>query len=281
MIYVGLVLLGLCLGSFVNALVWRLRQQERPAGKRSKAESRKYSILQGRSMCPHCKHELAAKDLVPVASWLWLGGKCRYCRKPISAQYPLVEAAGAGLFAASYAFWPVSLHASGWQIVVFGLWLLVLVGLLALLVYDLHWMLLPNRLMLPTGIVAALLTCVEVASAVHPAKALLDTALGVVVGGGIFYVIFQLSKGRWIGGGDVKLGLLLGLVVASPGKSLLVILLASVLGTLVALPLLLSKRLRATSTIPFGPFLIAAAIVTVLFGSDIIHWYSHTFLLIG
>ncbi len=81
-------------------------------------------------MCPHCKHRLVAIDLVPVLSWLTLGGKCRYCHKSISVQYPLVELATALLFVASYIWWPVPV--SGVQIAIFALWLVLLVGLLAL-----------------------------------------------------------------------------------------------------------------------------------------------------
>src|SRR5690606_2157613 len=103
MIIIFLAILGLCVGSFVNALVWRLRMQESSGKKKS---DRKMSISRGRSMCPHCRHELSAVDLVPVFSWLFLGGKCRYCRKPISKQYPLVELVTSILFIASYVFWP-------------------------------------------------------------------------------------------------------------------------------------------------------------------------------
>src|SRR5665213_2769212 len=94
MIIALLALLGLVFGSFVNALVWRLHEQEVLLEKRkkpSKKQLEKLSILNGRSMCPHCKHELAIKDLVPLFSWIALKGKCRYCGKPISWQYPVVE----------------------------------------------------------------------------------------------------------------------------------------------------------------------------------------------
>ena len=184
----------------------------------------------------------------------------------------------AALFVASYVFWPVQVHGS--EVVVYGLWLVLLIGLLALLVYDLKWMLLPNKIIFSLMGIAAVQAVVRVVSAPSPFHALIGTALGVVIGGGLFYVLFQVSGGRWIGGGDVKLGWLLGLITESGEKSLLLIFLAAVLGTLVSVPLLANKRLKRNSTIPFGPFLIIATALVVLFGGQIVHWYNHTFLLI-
>ena len=100
MIVLILFVFGLIFGSFVNAYVWRFKKRK--------------NWVSERSICPNCKHVLRAKDLVPVLSWLSLRGKCRYCKKPISAQYPAVELFTALLFALSYAFWPYSLTLLGW-----------------------------------------------------------------------------------------------------------------------------------------------------------------------
>lgn len=262
MVIAILLVLGLAFGSFVNALVWRLH------------EGRDW--VHERSECVHCHHILAPQDLIPVLSWLSLRGRCRYCHKPVSVQYPLVEAATAGLFVLSYLVWPAELQ--GAQTVVFGLWLVMLVGLMALLVYDLRWMLLPNKLIFPLLGVAVIQALVVAASSGAVLHTLANIVLAVLVGGGIFYVLFQLSDGKWIGGGDVKLGFLLGLLVTTPARSLLVIFLAAVLGSLVSLPLLFSKRLKRTSTIPFGPFLIIGGMVVVLCGGQILHWYTSIFL---
>lgn len=279
MIIVILAVVGLCLGSFVNALVWRVREQAKQAKTKSKTDKtyvKRLSIATGKSMCPHCHHELAAKDLVPLLSWLSLRGKCRYCDKPISKQYPFVELATALLFIASYIWWPSDLH--GYQIGVFIWWLILLVGLVALTVYDFRWFLLPNRILYPSAVAAFIMALIVIINADGLAIALLNTVLAVAIGGGIFYVLFQVSKGEWIGGGDVKLGWMLGLVAATPGRSVLFIFLASLTGTLVSLPLLKSKRLSKGSLIPFGPFLIAGLIITQLFGADILHWYQHTII---
>lgn len=275
MIIAMLIVLGLCFGSFDNALTWRLHELSKPKKQRV-ASVAELSIAKGRSMCPNCQHILAWYDLVPVVSWLSVAGRCRYCHMPISVQYPLVELATAGLFALSYYYWPVPIEGS--QLAVLGIWLLLLIGLMALLVYDLRWLLLPNKLVYPLTGLATAQALIGIANAANPAKAALNTFLAVVVGGGLFYILFQVSDGKWIGGGDVKLGWIFGLVVASPLSSFLVIFLAALMGSLVAVPLLATKRLKRTSVMPFGPFLIFATIVVQLFGVAMLAWYQKVFL---
>ncbi len=227
-------------------------------------------------MCPHCKHSLSAKDLIPVLSWLSLGGKCRYCRKPISWQYPLVELLTAGLFLLSYVYWPYGFYAQGVTLFVF--WLVFLVGFMALIVYDIRWFLLPNRIIYPLMWLALIQVLVLSIIFHGRLESLTTAAWGIVIGGGLFYALFQISKGKWIGGGDVKLGALLGLIVGGPGMSLLLLFTASLLGTVVALPLLATGRVKRDSHLPFGPFLIVAAIIVYLFGTSILNWYRRQFL---
>ena len=297
MIIAFLFIIGVVFGSFVNALVWRLRQQidddGEPVGKvkgyrvkgkeirgkkgKSNIKSGEYSILKGRSMCPNCKHVLAWYDLVPVFSWLSLGGKCRYCKKPISWQYPLIELLTGLLFAISYLAWPLG-FAQSWAIVSFVGWLLILVGLVALAVYDAKWMLLPNRIIYPLIII----TCASLALQFilgRPIKDILPIIGAVVVAGGIFWVLYQVSKGKWVGGGDIKLGILAGLLLTRPTQAFLYLFVASVLGLVYSVPLMLTKRLTTTSKVPFGPFLIASLIIVVLWGAKITDWYGR--LLIG
>jgi prepilin signal peptidase PulO-like enzyme (type II secretory pathway) len=274
MIIAILVVVGLCFGSFVNALVWRLHAQLAQKDKTTNDE--RLSITKGRSMCPTCEHELAVKDLVPIVSWLALRRKCRYCGQPISVQYPLVELLTALTFVALYIWWPVPFTTA--HTIIFVLWLALVTGFIALIVYDVRWMLLPDRLMYPLAMLATVVAVITAATAPRPAIAALNTILAVIVGGGIFYGLFQISKGTWIGGGDVKLGWLLGLVAATPARSALLIFLAAFLGSLASVPLLLAKRMKRTSLIPFGPFLIVAAIIVQLFGHTILLWYQKTFL---
>jgi prepilin signal peptidase PulO-like enzyme (type II secretory pathway) len=272
MIIMVLVVFGLCLGSFINALIWRIHKQQKIRAKKQKT---KYSISKGRSMCVNCEHMLAASDLVPVFSWLMLGGRCRYCKKPISWQYPLVELSTAALFILSYIYWPDPLES--FQIILFGLWLACLTGLVALVIYDLRWMLLPNRIIFPLYAVAAVIVLVQVldASSLQP---LVQAVYGILIGGGIFYLLFQLSEGRWIGGGDVKLGFFLGALVGGPTHAALLLFIASLMGSVISLPLLATKKASKSTRIPFGPFLIISTIIVQLFGTTIIDWYQNLFL---
>lgn len=276
MIYVVLALLGLCFGSFVNALVWRLHEQSK-TGKTKKLKAKDLSIVHGRSMCVHCQHTLSWYDLLPVVSWLSLGGKCRYCKKPISWQYPLVELLTAALFVISYLYFPYELWTMNYGLL-FALWLTILVGFMALIVYDIHWMLLPDRIVFPLqGIV---LMYVLLAAITEADVAVFGQAvLGVVFSAGIFYVLFQLSKGKWIGGGDVKLAVVLGLVLGGPLEALLMLFLASWLGSIYSLPLLVRGQAK-NAKIPFGPFLIAATIIVYLFGHNLLAWYKSLFLFV-
>ncbi len=257
MITVMLGALGLVFGSFVNALVWRLHEHR--------------NWMSERSECPHCHHQLAAKDLIPVLSWLYLRGKCRYCHAKIEDS-PLVEIATMVFFVVSYLWWPVAFEGAG--LFRFVLWLIFVVGFVALTVYDLRWMLLPDKIVFPLASLAAL-QVVGVALFFHGGwHVVFGSFAGVLMVSGLFYLIFQLSKGAWIGGGDVKLGLALGLLAGSPLNAVLLLFVASVSGLLFSLPQLFRGKFSGKTQLPFGPFLILGLFVVVLFGNGIVDWYT-------
>lgn len=224
----------------------------------------------------HCGHELAVMDLIPVFSWLVLGGKCRYCHKHISAQYPLVELSTSALFIISYIYWPLVFNAKG--ITLFVFWLIFLVAFVALAIYDLRWFILPDKIIFPM-IVLGVIQAVYLLATGPFSREIWGLVTSVLIGGGIFWAIFQISNGKWIGGGDVKLGFLLGLVLADGSLMAFTIFLASVLGSLVSIPLIISGKATKKTHIPFGPFLIIATVIAQLFGSSFIHWYRHQFLI--
>lgn len=259
MIILVLIVFGLCLGSFVNALVWRTRQK-------------KYSILHGRSVCVNCKHQLSAADLVPVFSWVLLIGKCRYCHKPISWQYPLVELATAGLFVVSFVFWPLNI--AGYQIFAFVVWLVMLVVMMAMSVYDIRWKELPDSFNLILGIIIHLELLTGLIFSDLGVRSVGASLLAGFICFGFFWTLFQVSKGKWIGGGDVKLGFALGVIAGDPLQVFLLIFIASLLGTLISLPVIARKGIRKAPQLPFGPYLLAAAVIVHLFGADMVNWYK-------
>lgn len=274
-----LFVIGLAMGSFVNALVWRIHEQSKPKKKRVASDD-ELSITKGRSMCPECHHTLSWDDLLPVVSWLSLRAKCRYCHKAISWQYPVVELITAGLFVLSYVFWPLSLNFMP-DVLLFGLWLFFIVAFVALAVYDLRWMILPNRIVFPLQALAAAYLLIRLAIAGPAAWSLLIAALlSVLVSAGLFYLIFQVSGGKWIGGGDVKLAVILGLLLGDPALALFMLFIASSLGSIVGVPLLLLGKAKQNTKLPFGPFLIMATFVVQLFGEVLISWYRDRILFI-
>lgn len=277
MIIAVLTVTGLVLGSFVNALVWRFHEQAKLAEsghKKGKPTQAELSMLRGRSMCSNCHHELAVKDLVPLFSWLWLRGKCRYCRQSIQDS-PWIEAVLPILFVISYLTWPIELQGEG--LYLFGFWLVFLVGFMALTSYDLRWYLLPNRIVFPLMGLAGLQVIGQLIWFEGDSRLLADTALGVLIASGIFYGLYILSKGNWIGGGDVKLGVVLGVLAGAALPAMLVLFIASLLGTLVALPQLISGKAGRASKIPFGPYLMAATFIVVLYGDWLIDAYYGLF----
>jgi len=268
-----LFLLGLGLGSFVNALAWRLHEQHTLKKKADPS----LSILKGRSMCPNCRHPLNWHDLIPVLSWVSLKGRCRYCGKPISRQYPAVELATGFIFALSYIFWAYNPSFNG-QWLLLATWLSASVGLMALAIYDIRWMLLPNKIIYPTLAVAAAGRAAYLAVfEPRPGHAVWLWALSIAIASGVFYILYIVSRGRWIGFGDVRLGLITGTLLADPYKSLGMIFVASLLGTLFVLPHLITNKKTMASKTPYGPFLIAATGIFVIFGDSLINWYKNLF----
>lgn len=267
MLIIILIILGLSIGSFINAYVWRIKNRTKTGNNAN------LSIWHGRSMCPNCKHELAAKDLMPVLSWVLLKGKCRYCHKPISIQYPIVEIATALLFVFSYIYWPYGFSSQGTFLFIF--WLCFLFGFIVLTIYDIRWRLLPDRIVKPLIILALLQIVILLIFFNGGLSLILGSLWGVLFSAGIFYAIFVISNGAWIGGGDVKLAIALGLLLGGPSESILMVFLAAIIGCVVALILMLLHKMERNSLIAFGPLLMLATVICYLFGFHIIDWYKN------
>ncbi|MDZ7786539.1 MAG: prepilin peptidase [Candidatus Saccharibacteria bacterium] len=277
MVITIIFLLGLGFGSFVNAAVWRMRQQQ-VKSKKLKAESKNFSVLKGRSICTNCGHRLAWYDLFPVLSWLSLKGKCRYCQKPINPQYPLVELLTAALFVVSYAFWPLTFSFQLTALSVFVTWLLLLTLLVALAVYDLKWMELPDKVVGWVSGLTALFILLQLAGGEVSGGDVAQILSGGALLSVLFYILFQLSGGKWIGGGDVKLAPALGVLAGSPLAAVLLLFVASLLGTLIGLPLMIARKNKRNIKLPFGPLLIFGLLVVFFFGQGMIDWYLNDIL---
>jgi leader peptidase (prepilin peptidase)/N-methyltransferase len=242
--YMGIIaatLLGLIAGSFINAVVWRLHSGE--------------SIIYGRSMCPNCKHQLAAIDLIPVLSWVIQKGRCRYCKKPYGPHYLIVELATAALF----GFSVLLLQSIG--LVSLGVWLAILVCVIILALYDAQWYELPNNVMHPALVLAVIYFVLRFEGIESLIQLMVALAAGAV-----FYAAWWLSHGRLMGGADSKLVLLMGLVLA-PKYLLLALALGFMLGGVGAAYLLYGKTKGLHDQMPFGPYLIGGLVIAQFWGA--------------
>lgn len=278
-----LAVLGLFIGSFVGANVWRLRayqlREDEKAGeevsaseKREVRKLKKTALIDDRSVCLHCGHQLMWYDLIPLLSWLQLGGKCRYCHKPIGWLEPIVEISMAAVFGLSYIFWPMQLS-SPLEAIHFSLWLVTCVGLAMLFIYDAKWFLLPNRVVFPLIGVGVLNSLIVLYQAHFSFDAIMNVIYACLVLSGLYYLIYVASRYQWVGYGDIKLGLALALMLADWRLAALALFLANVIGTLMVLPLMISGKIERGTHISFGPLLISGWFFAGLFGLQIIHWY--------
>lgn len=282
-IYVALLLLGLVFGSYASATVWRLRARQLVEDKAqgeevNDKEYRQLKTLAGRSFkedrsqCLRCGHELRWYDLIPLVSWVSMGGKCRYCRKPIGWAEPIIEGVVALLFLLSYIFWPFQFVVFA-DVCLFILWLTVLVLLAILFLYDLRWYLLPDRVVYPLIAVSACYALISVFIAGDFAGAVASLLLSLVILSGIYLALWLFSKGRWIGFGDVKLGFALGLLLGEWPLALMTLILANLIGCLIVLPGMMAGKIGRKTHVPFGPLLITGALITMLWGREIVGWY--------
>ncbi len=251
---VGLVFMfGMCIGSFLNVCIYRL-------------PSSMSIIKPSRSFCPQCKNAIQFYDNIPVFSYLWLKGRCRHCKAPISLRYPLVELM-TGILAVAIIF-------------MFGLTLESIVyfifisSLLVITFVDIDHQIIPDIITLP-GIPMGL-----AASFILPAMTFKSSLLGLLVGGGSLFLVAWtyslITRKEGMGGGDIKLLGMIGAFIGWKGV-LFTIFVASLAGTFAGMIVILLKGKNLKFAIPFGPFLSIGAMSYVFFGEKIIFWYLHSF----
>lgn len=281
--YSILIIFGLMFGSFSGATVWRLRARQLVEDKAEgedydKGEYKKLlpltksSVRTDRSRCLHCEHPLAWYDLLPLVSWLGLRGKCRYCHAQIGRFEPLMEVGVALLFVTSYLLWPAPFD-SILAVFIFVLWLIACVMLAILFAYDLKWFLLPDLIVYPLIAIGAIVAAIELMTAPSVIGALIDIAGSVVILSGLYYILHKISKGQWIGFGDVKLGLALGLLLADWQLAFIALFAANLIGCLIVIPGMLAGKLTRTSRVPFGPMLILGTVIAMLIGPMLVMAY--------
>lgn len=249
----------------------------------------KSKLAEDRSRCLHCQHVLHWYDLLPLVSWLSTRGRCRYCKQPIGYFEPLMELGTAAVFAIfTYAMLPVF----GLQLVgllLLALWLAALTMLAILFAYDLKWYLLPDRVMFPLIGLSAVIAAVTLAMLQVPdlTGTLISLAASVLILAGLYFALWLISGGKWVGFGDVKLGLALGLLLMDWKLALLALFLANFIGTLIVLPGLAARKLGRQTQVPFGPLLIGGFFIALIFGHSIIggyeslsNWLSQTLLML-
>lgn len=278
---------GVILGSFAVAQVWRLRaaqlNYEVESGQAvDKSEWKKLkplissSKLDDRSRCLHCGYKLKWYDLIPIVSWLILGGKCRKCKQPIGVLELMGEVSLALLFVISLIFWPfgdLSPLNSGWlQYVQFIIWLAALTIGLVLFIYDMKWSLLPFRAMIIFNILAGIFWLTRLYEFNFDISLVFGTLLSMLILPGIYLVLNLISKGAWVGSGDWILSIGLSfLIPPQPIFAAIVLFLANFIGSLyIVLQSVLSKvKLQRGLKIPFGPLLILATLI-VFFSATVI-----------
>lgn len=245
------LLMGLCIGSFLNVVIYRL-----PLGQ---------SLVSPRSRCTKCGYELRWYDNLPVLSWAFLGGRCRQCRAPISAQYPIVEIITALLFVLVVSLTPVG------PLLVSRLILVAI--LVALFGIDLEHQILPNVITLP-GIAIGLMFSLIASPGWK--DALVGAALGAAVLYGIAAAYYAVRREEGMGMGDVKMLAMIGAFLGWQGV-LVTLVLSSFSGAAIGLALIAAQRGGMKLALPFGTFLAAGAVAAMLAGDPLITWYAGFF----
>ncbi|MFH1404518.1 MAG: prepilin peptidase [Patescibacteria group bacterium] len=280
-------IIGLALGSFVNVVIFRTA-----SGK----------SLAGRSMCLKCKKQIKAYDNIPVISYFILRGKCRNCKTKISWQYPIVELSTGLLMLAFFCLYPSFQEGQQWVagdlILSFtkggleevsglippltkgglgGVYAIELIRnlvfvpiLILLFVYDLRYKLILDRFTLPAIAIALVFNLILGLS-------IWSMVFGALAVGGFFLAQYLISSGKWIGGGDIRLGILMGVLLGIK-LGLAALMISYLIGSIVSVYLILSKKASGSSQVPFGTFLVIGTLIAMLYGKEIVNWYLGLFV---
>jgi prepilin signal peptidase PulO-like enzyme (type II secretory pathway) len=256
-IYILAFIFGAIIGSFLNVVIYRLKI----------AKNGKASInLGGRSKCLNCKKELTLIELIPILSFIFLGAKCKNCKKPISWQYPLVETISAVITV-------LPLYFLGFASIYAYICILILYLFIVIFFYDLKELIIPDVILYPLFFLILIFDIIKLAQ--HDVT-LTNLFFGALIGGGLFLILVFFSHEKWMGWGDVKLGFLLGLLLSYP-YIIVSHVMAFIIGAVISLILIGFRGKTLKSEVPFAPFLVLAATITLFWGQMIINWYFRGF----
>jgi leader peptidase (prepilin peptidase)/N-methyltransferase len=258
---------GLCVGSFLNVVICRLETGE--------------GIIKSRSKCPKCKTVLKPIDLIPLFSFIFQKGLCRYCKQKVSWQYPLVELSTALLFLFLFRETIHNQQSTISNYVNLLFYFFIASVLIIIFVYDFKTSFIPDKVIYPATIIAFLyrllpikdsfLTNVWQFSIFNFQFSVFSFILAAIGVGGFFLILVLISHEKWIGWGDVKLSALMGLILGLP-IVFISLYIAFILGGLVAIILVILKKKGLKSEIPFGPFLVTGTFIAIFFNQQILSW---------
>lgn len=239
--YIFILLIGLVLGSFFNVIIFRFGNGN--------------SVVKGRSKCPNCSSIIRWPDLIPIVSYFVLRGRCRNCKKKISPLYPTVETSTAVLLLLLFLNAPAMSYSTAISAFIVLLFTLIIF-------IDIRYLIIPDKILilLALAVIGLKLTADDPGF-----YRLLISAFGLT---SFFAILFLVSKGRWIGLGDIKLIFLIGLLLGYPASYIAVI--SSIwLATIFSMALLVLKRATMKTEIPFGSFLSASTIIFIIFSNEL------------
>lgn len=262
-IYIGAIIFvfGTVIGSFLNVLIYRL-----PIG---------MDFKKGNSICPNCKHQLNWKDLFPLFSWIFLGGKCRYCKAPISKQYPIVEAINGTMYVLSYVFLCGGNGLDGLSLKLVG-FMIVMSCLLVTSWVDFKHQIIPDSMWIAIFIGGLFIVGDKLIDHSFTKDWLISRIIGLFSVSGVFLIIGLVTGGRAMGGGDIKLMAAVGFVLG--WKAVLIALFMSALfGVLFTLGRKIFCKTEMKGLIPFGPFLAMGSATSAFVGDLIFNGYLSLF----
>jgi leader peptidase (prepilin peptidase)/N-methyltransferase len=258
-------LLGAIVGSFLNATVYRVKNKE--------------DFVKSRSKCINCKHVLSPLDLIPILSYIFLRGKCRYCKEKIHLRYLIFELITGLVFLLYFNFLSFNYFVSNSIFVYINIifYLLVICVFLYIGLYDFFYYEISDRLVLYSSILVFIYFLVAYYSGYISLNIIINHIFTAIIAAGIFLLIILLTKGEGMGGGDMKLVFLMGIVLGYP-VILYVLFFAFVIGAVIGLVLVMIKNKTLKSSIPFAPFLSSSLILYIIFSVYILRFISYLFI---